>query len=381
MNNILSRLFMALFLLAGMLYLACEGPNQPVYGPDRPDPNPTGLQPVRLDSISPRTGYLKDIVTFYGSGFNKTLVYNFVTFGSKTGEVLSASATQMQVKAPVLSDKSVTVRVAIKGSELWSNEAEFTFLPAVVTLDEEISWPNGIAVDDDGNVYVGSANDGVIFRITPEGEKTEFAHVPVNGSIHFGPNHYLYVCEKGEGKIVRVSPDGATVEDVLAVNDPVDFTWDKNQNLYVAANGIGVYKVVNNDTVRVGEVGSGKNVRVFDDHLYVNDIWSGTVIKFAITPTGLAEGETLLETDSPSALEFDEEGTLYFAKAWETSLFTLNAEGEEDVMYEGELMTPMRYTAFKGKYLYIVYPGWADIGKVMKVYIGVDQAPDYGITH
>jgi len=41
-------------------------------------------------------------------------------------------------------------------------------------------------------------------------------------------------------------------------------------------------------------------------------------------------------------------------------------------------MTPMRYTAFKGKNCYFVYPGWGDVGGVMKAYIGVEQAPDYG---
>jgi len=373
-----SRLFTVLILLLGVVYIACEGPDQPEYGPDHPDPNPTGLNPAVVTAVNPPAGYLKDIIEIDGTGFDLTPANNFVLFGTKTGEVVAATATRLQVRAPMLSDEEVKVRVAIKGSEFWSNEADFTFLPALATIDEEISWPNGIAVDDDGNVFVGSANDGVIFRITPEGEKTEFAQVPVNGSIHFGPNHWLYVCAMGEGKIVRISPDGGTIEDVVSIESPVDFTWDANHDLYIVANGQGVFKLVGEEAVQLAEVENGKNCRVFGTHLYVNDIWGGTIIRWPITAEGLGEVETVLETDSPSALEFDVNGLLYFCKAWETSFYVINAEGKEEVLYEGELMTPMRYTAFKGKNCYFVYPGWGDVGGVMKAYIGVEQAPDYG---
>jgi hypothetical protein len=379
MKNTFSRLFLALFFSLGLSYFACEGPDQPVYGPDHPDPNPTGFQPARVDSISPTTGYLKDIVSIYGSGFNLFPAYNLVIFGTKLAEVVSATDNLLKVRAPNLADMAVPVRIAVKGSEFWSNETEFAFLPTLETIDEEIVWPNGIAVDDDGNVFVGAAQDGIIFRITPTGEKSEFAQAPVNGSIHFGPNHFLYVCEKAENKIVRISPDGSTIEDVVSIKGPVDFTWDADHNLYIVSDAVGVFKLVGSDTVRLADVASGKNCRVFGDHLFVNDIWNNTILSWPITATGLGDAEVVLETDSPSTLEFDANGLLYFCKAWETSLFVINAEGAEEVLYEGELMTPMRYTAFKNKTMYIVFPGWQDVGGVIKAYIGVQQAPDYGI--
>jgi sugar lactone lactonase YvrE len=374
-----SRLVLALSLLAGVVFLACEGPDQPVYGPGHPDPNPTGLVAARVDSVSPSTGYLKDVVTIHGSGFNADPDYNLVLFGSKKAEVVEVTSNEIKVIAPNLSDATVQVKVAIKGSEFWSNQTEYTFLPTLTTVDEEISWPNGVAVDDDGNVYVGSANEGIIYRIAPDGGKTAFAEVAVSGSIHFGPNKYLYVCEKGENKIVRISPDGGSVEDVIEVDAPNDFTWDANHNMYIISEAIGVYKVVDNAPVLLAEVGSGKNVRVFGDHLYVNDIWNGTILRYAITADGLGEAEVALETDSPSTLEFDTDGTLYYAQAWEISLYTLKSDGSEEVLYDGQLMTPMRYSAFKGKYIYLVYPGWADIGMLMRAYIGVEGAPEYGI--
>ncbi len=65
-------------------------------------------------------------------------------------------------------------------------------------------------------------------------------------------------------------------------------------------------------------------------------------------------------------------------EAWETSLFTVSAEGDEGVMFEEQLETPMHYLTFFDKAIYVVYPGWGDVGVVLKTYIGVEQAPNYG---
>ena len=381
MKNKIYRLLLAMLILPGLVYFACEGPDQPVYGPGHPDPNPTGLAPAQLDSLSPNIGYLKEIVTFHGSGFNANPDFNFVLFGSNPGKVLQASPTELQVQAPLLVGDSIGVRVAVKGSEFWSDTLGFTFqqLPPPEVINEDISWPNGVAVDDDENVFVGSGNDAKIYRITPAGEMTSFADVAVSGSIHFGPEKYLYVCMKNDDKIVRISPDGSTIEDVINVASPVDFVWDGNKNMYVVSNSGDIFKVVNNEAVTAASLSSPKNCRIFEGYLYINDIWEGQIVRLPITTDGLGEVEVVLETDSPSTLELDYQGTLFFAKAWETSLFVYDTDGSEYTFFEGELMTPMRYTAFKNRTLYFVYPGWADVGMVMKAYIGVQESVEYGI--
>jgi sugar lactone lactonase YvrE len=373
---------MGLLGIGLVIGLSCEAPEQPVYGPDNPDPNPTGLAPAVMDSISPAEGYLKDLVTIYGSGFNTTPEFNMVAFGKNTAEVVAATETQLQVRAPNLADKTVNVKVAIKGSEFWSNEGEFTFKPTLTVIDEEIVWPNGVDVDADGNVYIGSAVDGIIYKITPDGTKSEFAAVAVNGSIRFGPQGYLYVCVQGEGKIVRISPDGSTIEDAAVVEEgaPVYFDWDAQKNMYIVDNN---GRIVRMDTqggfTDVATVGSPKSCRVFGSYLYVTDIWNSTILRYTITAAGLENEEILLEPDSPASIELDSEGTLYYTQAWETSLYTLKADGTEEIIYEGELMTPMRYLTFHGKTMYIVFPGWGDVGMVMSAYIGVEQAPNYGL--
>ncbi|HFE65236.1 MAG TPA: hypothetical protein ENK14_12605 [Caldithrix sp.] len=367
-------------LFLGLLLLfACEEPEQPTYDANHPDPNPTGFQPAKIDSLSPGEGFLKDVVQIYGKRFNTEPQFNFVAFGSKVAEVLSASENMLEVRAPNISGETVKVKIGVKGSEFWSNETDFVFFDALSTIDEEILWPMGVAVDDSDNVYIGSAGDEVIYKITPDGTKSQFAAVPVSGAIEFGPGNYLYVCEQGEGKIVRISPDGTTVEDVVTVDSPIDFDWDANGDMYIVSNWIGINRFdTGGGLTQVASIDNGKCLRIFESNLYVSDIWNGVIKKYDITANGLENEEDIYEGDSPLGIEFDAEGTMYFTEAWETSLYTMKPDGTQEVLYEGQLMTPMHYLTFYKKKMYIVYPGWGDVGQTMSAYIGVEQAPNYG---
>ncbi|MCK6560892.1 IPT/TIG domain-containing protein [candidate division KSB1 bacterium] len=364
--------------------LACEAPENATFGPGRPDPNPTGLPAATLTAVEPTEGFLRDVITLRGSGFNTTPEFNLVQFGNRTGVVLAASATELSVRTPNFSDATVMVRVAVKGSEHWSNEMNFTFKPTLTVVDEEISWPKGVAVDAGGNVYVGSGNDGIIFKITPGGDKSEFAHTTVDGSLHFGPGGYLYVCDQGEHKITRVSPDGGTVEDYflgdsLAV---VDFDWDASGNLYLVANDAGVFRAgASGGVTLVAELGSPKSCRVFQSHLFVTDIWeTGSVWRYDITASGLENGEIIHtnEDSPPTGLEVDNEGTVYVSEAWDVHILAIKTDGSTEILYDGELATPMRYLTLHNKTMYAVHPGWGDVGIVYAAYIGVEQAPRYG---
>ena len=363
-------------LLAWLIFTACEAPNQPTITAEN-DPNPTGLSAATVSAIDPAEGYLKDIVTITGSGFNTTPQFNLVAFGTKTAKIMSVTDNELKVRAPNISDETVSVKVAIKGSETWSNEVDFTFKLALQVIDEEIAWPNGVDEDDDGNVYIGSAGDEIIYQIAPDGTKSEFAAVPISGSMKFGPQKYLYVCLQNEGKIVRISPDGSTIEDVVEVESPVYFDWDQNKNMYIISNSVGVMKFDGSAVTQVAEIGSPKSCRVFGEYLYVTDIDESRMLRYHITASGLEDETVILEGDALQSVEFDINGTIYYNLAWETSLYTLAADGTEEVLYEGELMTPMRYMTFKNKSIYLVYPGWGDVGMVMKAYIGVEQAPRY----
>lgn len=367
-----------------LIFLGCEAPENPVFGPDRPDPNPTGMPAATITAVTPTEGFLRDVITIEGSGFNTTPEFNLVQFGNRTGVVVAASATELSVQTPNFSDATVMVRVAVKGSEHWSNEMSFTFKPTLTVVDEEISWPKGIAIDAGGNVYVASGNDEIIFKITPTGEKTEFAHLAVDGSMHFGPNGFLYVCNQGEGKIMRVSPDGGAIEDYVVTDGlaVVDFDWDVAGNVYLVANDSGIVKYDAGGTFSAAaDLGSPKSCRVFQNYLYVTDIWdTGSVWRYEITASGLENGEIIYtnEDSPPTGLEVDDEGTVYISEAWDVHILAIKTDGSTEILYDGELATPMRYLTLHNKTMYAVHPGWGDVGIVYAAYLGVGQAPRYG---
>lgn len=377
----------ASLLSLALVFMGCEGPDQPVYDSDHPDPNPPNKNPATVTAINPASGYFAETVTITGTNFNPDPTKDLVKFGNRVGNIMNATTTELTVVTPGIIGDSVDVSVAIAGSEFWSDPVTFFFKPLpeshdLQVIDEEIVWPNGVAVDGDENIYVGSANDEMIYKITPDGDKSEFAAASVSGAIHFGPSGYLYVCQQNDSNIIRISPDGSTSEVVVEVESPIDFDWDADGNMFIVSNWSGISKFDGSELTELVSIDNPKCIRVFEDYVYVSDIWNSTILRYDMTENGLENEEVVYSGDSPLSFDLASNGLMIFIEAWEISLYTLFQDGSlGPLMYEEELETPMRYIVWHGKYLYIVSTlnaGADGPGKTLKVYIGLEQAPRYG---
>jgi gluconolactonase len=82
-------------------------------------------------------------------------------------------------------------------------------LDQVIIAATGFKGPEGVTVDRDGNVYGGGA-DGVIRKLSPDGKVTEFARTggrPAGMALDQQGN--LFVCDVGKAAVLKVTPSGA----------------------------------------------------------------------------------------------------------------------------------------------------------------------------
>jgi sugar lactone lactonase YvrE len=106
---------------------------------------------------------------------------------------------------------------------------------ALHPLDAEIMNPTGLALDEDGNLYISSRNDGAVYRLTTTGDLSTYAEgMGVATGLAFDVVGNLYVGDRS-GTIFKIAPDRqifvfATLEPSVAA---YHLAFSPNGNLYV----------------------------------------------------------------------------------------------------------------------------------------------------
>ncbi len=107
-----------------------------------------------------------------------------------------------------------------------------------------MSSPAGLAFDEFGNLYISDYSKNVIYKVTPNGVKTTFAqgfHTPTG--IAFNRAGELLVTNRGSDEIVKVGISGKIELVAKGMRTPVGVVEDKDGNLYVTNYGGGIIKV------------------------------------------------------------------------------------------------------------------------------------------
>ena len=187
----------------------------------------------------------------------------------------------------------------------------------------EFAWPNGVAVDGSGNVYVADTYNDEIREVTSAGTVTTFAGTGSNFNSPFGLTidgaGNLYVADTGNDTIRKITPAGAVSvfagstgvagsQDgtglAATFSGPQAITIDSGGNLYVADTGNNIIrKITPSGSVSTlagtaGVIGSvdasGSNAEFNhptgitvdgSGNLYVVDAWNYTIRK--VTPAGV----------------------------------------------------------------------------------------------
>ena len=161
-------------------------------------------------------------------------------------------------------------------------------------LDAEVMNPTGLALDNHGDLYISSRNDGNVYRLDTSGDLTTYAEgMGVATGLAFDRLGNLYVGDRS-GTIFKIAPDRqifvfATLEPSVAA---YHLAFSPNGNLYVTgpttSSNDCVYEIDQSGVVTpfFGHLGRPQGL-AFDreGNLYVAASWRGRRGILRITPT------------------------------------------------------------------------------------------------
>jgi hypothetical protein len=375
-----------LLLFLTLALAACDGPTHSnYYGTDR-DPLPGGGDPPTLALLEPDRGFAGDQITISGDGFRADTSETMVNIGTAVAEIVSVTENDLTVIAPSNESGLKRVRVAIWGSEEWSNEMMFNYLSDFVLFEYDTPTPKGVAVDAEGDLYISSGANSAVYRIDAEDSTmSTYATLPVTGPMDFGPGGDLYVVTSNG--IDRVTP-GGTVENVVSLSGVVGFDWDENGDLYVLVSNR-IHRLSGGTLTEAATVTQGQRLRVFDGHVYVTELSRARVSRFPITGDGLGELEIYFNAGTPVAgLDIDADGNVYaggFVRDYVLQAAPDRVDDSDigEIPNEEDRANPFRKVTNRlgviylhGSVMYLIQDDPA--GKVWRIFIGEQSAPRYG---
>lgn len=105
--------------------------------------------------------------------------------------------------------------------------------------------PVGIAIDDEQNIYTGNINNGVITKISPNGEQEVYAKIEsaagwVIGHLEYA-NGYLYATGLDDAKVYRIASNGRikVLAKSKATVNPNGITFDANSHTLLVSDAYG----------------------------------------------------------------------------------------------------------------------------------------------
>jgi prepilin-type N-terminal cleavage/methylation domain-containing protein len=159
----------------------------------------------------------------------------------------------------------------------------------------QFDYPQDVAVDAQGIVYVADTDNNQVRRILPTGEVQNFATVSSVVAVGINPEGGLYAAGMGTTAIYKISSTGAVstwiANPTTQCRYPYDFASASNGDLYTATiNRHTICKITPAGVVSVYAGQTSGNTGAYTDGI-------GTAARFY----------------SPSGLAFDSQGTLYVA--------------------------------------------------------------------
>jgi gluconolactonase len=194
------------------------------------------------------------------------------------------------------------------------------------------NYPEGPNFDSEGNLFVCNRWDGFIAKVTPDGHSSLFVATggKPNGA-RFHRNGQLFIADIGRREILAADPDGSFQVVVASYRGepllgPNDLVFDRNGTLYFTDPGLGnthtpgrVFRWTPDGRLSLLVDGllypNGIALSPGEDALVVAPTGSNNVLRFALLEdSSLSRPDVLVQFEGgqgPDGIAFDANGNLY----------------------------------------------------------------------
>ena len=420
-----SKLLITLFVIVG-LSTACDEQATSIWNPDE---QATGSAPT-LSSISPEGGYLSgvDAITVTGTGFSKNITDNRIYFSNSEesgvpGVILSATATQLEVRPPNIVGDTILVKALVSGAETFSNVLTYKLSPPIVDVypgfKPNSQTPVSLGLDNNGDLFVAVTESGTPLGInkidiSATGENISNYILANNrfrfDAIDFSSDNRMYITLGI--RAVFQGTEGAKEGAHFIMPPPftfINFDIDENGYMWLVGNNTHIVRhIPQTDRVSISNINNLpentaifpfeanlKGVSYYNSALYLlgkddngPKIWKADLNADSEVTTvslfsdiGAALGDVTVE-DTFTDLVIAEDGMLYVATNRSESILEISADGSTvGALYAGVLYPSVTSLDWDdGDFLYantIATTVDGSVNSVIKINMQKKSAPDY----
>jgi hypothetical protein len=337
-----------LILVAAISLMLMSGCSNPKTG-SLYDPTATYRPQPTIASVLPAGGAFggMDTITINGTDFSAVLAENTVYFNATPASLLSATSTEVKLLAPLVTLDSIGIRVAVLGSDLFSNTYQYKLTAAVAAFSAFSTGETAtsLAIGNNGNLYSGFSTLGAesgILEFTPDGTRSDYAPatsgVALWTSLKFGPGGYLYGARNIRA-IYRFAPGGgssAALWTQVVGATFSDFDFDQDGNVWAGGNMSNIYRVAQDKSVSPYPAGvtAVHSLRVYNGYLYYaarsdagEKVWRAQISASGLgTPEVYFDFASAYPSNTASAITFSSDGVLYIGTDSPDGLVVVNPD-------------------------------------------------------
>ncbi len=310
----------------------------------------------QIERVMPRAAISGGEIAILGRGLtedgrNRPLV----RFGDQTGNVLVSSSNRLVVRVPegaVSGELTVDTGAAVSAP---------VSIAVGMTIAENLHPVANPAVDAAGNIYStfsGSRGQKVpvsVYKIDREHVMRPFLSDLMNATgLALDRNGRLYVSSRQEGTVYRVTPDGQRTIYAEGMGIATGLAFDQEEDLYVGDRSGTVFKISRDQQIFVFAT-LEPSVAAFhlafgpDGNLFVTGPTTSSFDHvFRISPGG--EVKSFYQgLGRPQGLAFDVQGNLYVAASLggRRGVVRLTPDGQAELVVSGYGIVGLAFTAHR----------------------------------